>query len=326
MTGWIARHRVLVMGSVLLVVIVAGLRVASALLERSCTDTPPAERFVTVDGVALHVVERGSGHPVVFLHGDGGSVLDLLLSPVLEPLADRYRVIAVDRPGHGHSQPGHEVGSLREQARLVRGVVRELGAEDPVLVGHSRGATVVAAYLDAYAEEVGAAVSLGGDLLGEPDPGDYGVYRPVTWPVVGPTVVRTFYAPAVRAADHRLLRDGLDHAFAPEGPAPDGFVADTACRWVEVDSLRATYRLMEDTREVMPEVRRGYARLEVPWLLVHGSDDGNVPLADAVAADQQLPRSELRVLQGAGHALQFTRSDEVARAIDDAISLAERAW
>ena len=322
MAAWIARHRLLVAASLLVVATVAGLRVASIAIERSCADTPVAEAFVTVDGVAIHHLDRGAGHPVVLLHGDGGSVLDFAMSPVLDRLAEHHRVIVLDRPGHGYSDAAPPVGSLREQARLVRGTVRALGLEDPVLVGHSRGATVMAAYLDAYGEEVAAAVSLGGDLLGNPDPGDYGAYRPVTWPLVGPAVVEVFYAPAVRARDHRLLRAGLDHAFAPEGPAPSDYVAGYACRWVSVDTLEATYRLMEDTGSVMPDVRRGYAELTVPVFIVHGSDDGNVPLADATEAHGLLPTSALRVVEGAGHELQFTRPEDVIRAIDDAVEQA----
>jgi len=322
MAAWVGRHRPVAVTVVLLVVVVAGLRVASIAVERSCADTPVAEAFVTVDGVTLHHVDRGAGHPVVLLHGDGGSVLDLTMSPVVDRLAERHRVVVIDRPGHGHSDPAQEVGSLREQARLVRGAVQQLGLEDPVLVGHSRGATVMAAYLDAFGDEVAAAVSLGGDLLGTPDAGDYGAYRPVTWPVVGPAVVEVFYAPAVRAGDHRLLRNGLDRAFAPEGPAPSEYVAAYACRWVSVDNLEATYRLMEDTRAVMPEIRGRFGELRVPVLIVHGSADGNVPLADAVRAHELLPTSELRVLDGAGHEPQFTRPDDVIRAIDDAVTLA----
>ncbi len=322
MAAWVARHRLLVAVSALVVVTVAGLRVASIAIERSCAGTPVVEAFVTVDGVDIHHLDRGEGHPVVLLHGDGGSVLDFTMSPVIDRLAEHHRVIVIDRPGHGYSDAAQPVGSLREQARLVRGAVQALGLEAPVLVGHSRGATVMAAYLDVFGDEVGAAVTVGGDLLGNPDPADYGAYRPVTWPLVGPAVVDVFYAPAVRAADHRLLRDGLDRAFAPEGPAPTDYVAAYACRWVSVDTLEATYRLMEDTRTVMPEIRRGYGGLTVPVLIVYGSDDGNVPVSDAVEAHELLPTSELRLLDGAGHELQFTRPDDVARAIDNAVQLA----
>ncbi len=325
MIAWAARHRVMVAALVVLGAGVAWLTAANLAFHRSCTDQPgSAEEVVVVDGVAIHYVERGSGPPVVLLHGDGGSVLDFTLSPIVQQLATRYRVVVIDRPGHGHSDAAQPVGSLVEQARLVRGAVAALDLEDPVLVGHSRGATVMAAYLDAFGDEVAAAVSVGGDLLGTPDPADYGAYRPVTWPLIGPTVVEVFYRPAVRAADHRLLREGLDHAFAPEGPAPTPYVRAYACQWVSVSNLAATYRLMQDTRAVMPEVRGRYGELNVPVFIVHGRADGNVALAEAVRADELLADSELRVIDAAGHELPFTRPDAVTRAIDDAVARAGR--
>lgn len=321
MMAWATRHRVLVAVLVVLSAGAALLAAGNLAFHRSCADQPAAESFVVVDGVAIHYLDRGSGPPVVLLHGDGGSVLDFTMSPIVEQLATRYRVVVIDRPGHGHSDPAPQVGSLREQARLVRGAVAALDLDDPVLVGHSRGATVMAAYLDVFDDEVAAAVSVGGDLLGTPDPADYGSYRPVTWPLVGPTVVNVFYRPAVRAADHRLLRGGLDRAFAPEGPAPTPYVEAYACNWVSVSTLEATYRLMQDTSTVMPEVRGRYGELSVPVLIVHGRADGNVPVAEALRADDLLASSELRIIDRAGHELQFTQPDAVIQAIDDAVAL-----
>jgi hypothetical protein len=64
---------------------------------------PPKGAFVTVDGVRLHYVVRGSGRPVVFLHGNGAMVADMLISGVIDHAARQYRAIAFDRPGFGHS-------------------------------------------------------------------------------------------------------------------------------------------------------------------------------------------------------------------------------
>ncbi|MFU8841180.1 MAG: alpha/beta fold hydrolase [Nitriliruptoraceae bacterium] len=323
MRARVERHRLLVGVGLVLVLVGGGLWGSRVAFDRSCAGVPEPGAFVTVDGVRLHYLDRGSGPPVVLLHGDGGSVLDLTASPLVDLLADRARVVAIDRPGHGYSDPADTVGSLREQAALVRGAVRSLELTDPILVGHSRGATVVAAYLDAFGDEVAAAVSIGGDLLGEPDPGDYGAYRPATWPVVGPVVVDLLYPAAVRAGDHRLLRDALDRAFAPEEPAPSDYVTGYACRWTATSTLQATYRLMEDTRRTMPAIRAGYPELAVPVVLVHGDADGNVPLGDAERAHQLLATSHLRVIPGGGHELQFTRPEEVVGAIELARALAD---
>src|SRR5215212_11307414 len=70
---------------------------------RAERENPPSGRFVNIDGVRLHYVERGEGTPVVLLHGNGMTLQDFALSGVLELTAARYRVIAFDRPGYGYS-------------------------------------------------------------------------------------------------------------------------------------------------------------------------------------------------------------------------------
>jgi pimeloyl-ACP methyl ester carboxylesterase len=64
----------------------------------------PKGTFVTVDGVRLHYLERGSGPPVVFLHGNGAMVEDMLISGVIDRAASTYRAVVFDRPGFGHSE------------------------------------------------------------------------------------------------------------------------------------------------------------------------------------------------------------------------------
>src|SRR5690242_14794703 len=64
---------------------------------------PPAGRFVQIGDVRLHYVERGCGDPLVLLHGSGSMIQDFATSGLLTLAAGRYRVIAFDRPGYGHS-------------------------------------------------------------------------------------------------------------------------------------------------------------------------------------------------------------------------------
>lgn len=315
-----SRHPILVLSVAVLLMVVVGLRISTVRSERVCADQYPPQSVVVVDGIELHYVAAGQGDPVVLLHGDGGSALDITTSPVFARLAEHFWVIAMDRPGHGYSDGGEQATTLHGQAGLIHGALQALGVQRPVLVGHSRGASVVAVYLDEYPDQVAAAVSVGGDLWGEPDPDDYGVYRPGAWPLVGPLLVGLGYAPATRFDDYRLLRAGLDQAFAPEGPAPDRYVKAYACQWVTPSNIRTTYRLMQDTDETMPSIRARYPGLEVTVVIVHGDDDGNVAVSRARQAHQLLARSELRVLEGAGHMPHFTRPDDVVDAIHDAAS------
>jgi hypothetical protein len=60
---------------------------------------PPSGRFITVDGVRLHYLEKGEGPPVVLIHGNVVTAEDFVLSGVFDRLARNHRVIAFDRPG-----------------------------------------------------------------------------------------------------------------------------------------------------------------------------------------------------------------------------------
>jgi len=107
---------------------------------------PPMGRFVTVDGVRLHYIEKGEGPPVVLLHGNVVTAEDFDTSGVLDLVAKRHRVIAFDRPGFGYSDRPHgSAWSARVQADLLRDALVILGINRPVVLGHSWGAAVALA-------------------------------------------------------------------------------------------------------------------------------------------------------------------------------------
>src|SRR5512142_133461 len=71
-----------------------------SLLERSGVSVQ--SRFVSLTNIGkVHVLEAGSGPPVLILHGGAGIGAEHI--PLLAQLSKRYRVILPDRPGHGLS-------------------------------------------------------------------------------------------------------------------------------------------------------------------------------------------------------------------------------
>src|SRR5689334_251727 len=106
---------------------------AAALINRNLAkkaehDNPPAGRFLEVNGVRLHYVERGSGAPVVLLHGNGSMIQDFDSSGLIDLAAKDYRVIVFDRPGFGHSErPRGVVWTPNAQAELFRVALAQLG-------------------------------------------------------------------------------------------------------------------------------------------------------------------------------------------------------
>ena len=64
---------------------------------------PPIGRFLDVDGVRLHYIERGQGAPLVLIHGNGTLIQDFTINGLVDRLSDHYRVIVIERPGYGYS-------------------------------------------------------------------------------------------------------------------------------------------------------------------------------------------------------------------------------
>ena len=82
----------------------------------------PPGRFVEVDGVRVHYIARGKGRPVVLVHGNGTMAEDFVISGLVDQLATRYRVIAIDRPGFGHTdRPRWRIWTASAQAHLASG-------------------------------------------------------------------------------------------------------------------------------------------------------------------------------------------------------------
>ena len=135
----------------------------TARARRAEREHPPTGRFVEIDGVRLHYLERGVGPAVVLLHGNVVSAEDYVWSGVLDRVAERHRVVAIDRPGFGYStRPHGSVWSPAAQARLLRGTFAQLGLERPVVVGHSWGTLVALALALDHPEAVGGLVLLSG--------------------------------------------------------------------------------------------------------------------------------------------------------------------
>lgn len=93
--------------------------------------------------IATH--RQGSGKPLLLIHGLGGSWQSW--SPVLDALAAKRQVIAIDLPGHGESVAQADSGSFAGLARSVEEYIAQIGARDGLteidVVGTSLGGRLV---------------------------------------------------------------------------------------------------------------------------------------------------------------------------------------
>lgn len=104
----------------------------------------------------LNLIRRGSGRPLLLVHGLGGSWRSW--STILLALAEKREVIAVDLPGHGGTPAEADSGSFAGLARSLDAFIAEQGLIGVDIVGSSMGARLVLEL--ARRGRVGAVVSL----------------------------------------------------------------------------------------------------------------------------------------------------------------------
>jgi len=306
-------------GGVCVAIAASGLKLyTDYLVSQAEQRYPPQGSFVTVEGIPLHYVAAGAGHPVVLVHGDGGSVYDWTLS-IVDRLAREYRVVAFDRPGFGYSGRPLDGASPLVQARLIRGAMQALGLEQPVLVGHSRGGQVVMAYGLAYPDEVAGVVDLAGGVFFD-QPWAPLRNRLLLAPLVGRWLANTVFVPLGRGQ----VKAGLDAVFAPDGPTPPEYLDAYAAMLLRPGPLRAYADDQVNSAPALQRLIPCYAGLRVPLVILNGTADRSTPIEHARRLNTIVPRSELVELAGAGHEIMFFHAERVLEAIAAALRLAAR--
>jgi pimeloyl-ACP methyl ester carboxylesterase len=274
---------------------------------------PPKGRFLEVDGVRLHYLERGAGIPIVLVHGNVVSAEDYVLSGVFDQIAQRgHRVVAIDRPGFGYSDRPH--GTLwtpAAQAQLLRHAFNALGLERPVVVGHSWGTLVALALALDDPAAVGGLVLLSG------------YYKPTARldaplatlaaiPVIS-DVLRYTISPLLAGV---MLPFNLKAMFRPQ-PLPDQFRRDFPYGFpVRPWQIRAE---AQDALTMVPAaaaLQNRYSDLRMPVTIMAGTEDQIVDVdTHPVWFHEAVPGSELRLVPGMGHMFHYAVPEQVAEAV-----------
>ncbi|MFL6332857.1 MAG: alpha/beta fold hydrolase [Pyrinomonadaceae bacterium] len=268
---------------------------------------PPPGQFISVEGVRLHYVSKGTGRPVVLVHGGGGSVYDWTMS-VFDRMARDYHVVAFDRPGFGYSERPLGGAPAMTQARLIHTAVKALGIEKPVLVGHSRGGIVATAYALQYPEDVAGIITLGTEFFGEGDRTPLPI-RIVRVPVLGSLLVHTVFVPFGGGG----VEDALRETFSPETAAPplyiDAYVS-IMLRPKQLEAVADEQRCFaSDIKQLVPR----YGEITVPFLVVSGQEDANTSISHGRRFHDVVRTSRLVELPNTGHEIMFEHPDMVTK-------------
>lgn len=238
--------------------------------------------YLTVNGARTHVLDEGSGPPIVFVHGLGASFRNW--ERQFDEFAASHRCIAADTRGAGSSETGSAAYSLELFADDVVEVCAQLGVSDICLVGQSYGGLVAQTVALRHPGLVGRLVLIATGCYRRPDvpralPGllaecvKDGRALPVE------TILQAVYPASFRAGEPDVVRD-----FGRELSICDP--ADLLAKMTATQSL---------------DNRAALAGLDIPTLVIGGELDSMFAPADVRLISECLPQAELMIVAGAGH-------------------------
>jgi pimeloyl-ACP methyl ester carboxylesterase len=283
------------------------------LSRKAMRDNPPLGQFLDINGVRLHYVERGTGEPLVLLHGNGSMIQDFESSGLIDLAAKNYRVIVFDRPGFGHSnRPRDVIWTPVAQAELINKALEQLGVSHALVLGHSWGASVAIALALKHPALVRGLVLASGYYYPTVR-GDVVALSTPAVPLAGDVISHTV-SPMVSRLMWPLL---MAKIFGPQSVPKkfDGFPKELAVRPSQIRASAAESALMiPDAFNVQDQ----YKTLKMPVSIVAGEGDRLIDI------DQQSSRLHADVVQstfhrvpGSGHMVHQTATGSVMSAIDE---------
>lgn len=271
---------------------------------------PPEGEFVTIGGVRMHAVMRGTGPDIVLIHGLSGSARDFTFD-LAAILARSYRVIAIDRPGMGWSDPVIDGHTLATQAQIVRQAAFVLGAERPLVLGVSYGGSVALRWaLDA--PDTVAALVLAAPVSHPWKGGLSLFYHLTSTPLLKQLAIPLLAAWVPGAAVRKVVAE----VFAPD-PVPPGYMRHLGPEMtIRPASLNANGVQRRALRAEIEGQWSRYGEISCPVEIVHGTADTTVGLpihSERLAKD--VAGARLTRLDGTGHMPHHARIDDVLAAV-----------
>ena len=267
--------------------------------------------------IEIHYEDHGSGDPVVLIHGyplNGNS----WERQERELLAKGYRVISYDRRGFGRSsQPtvGYDYDTF---AADLNALLEHLDLSDTVLVGFSMGTGEVTRYLGSYGSaRVRKAALLGAipPYLRKTDDNPEGVDGAVFDQIKA----------AIATDRYAWFKDFFDNFYNTDKLMPERISEQAWQASFNVAAAASPFASYACVDTWLTDFRGDLAKIDVPVLVVHGTDDRILPFeATAARLPDLIDDVKLVAVEGGPHNIAWTHPDDVNDALLDFIGAPTR--
>ncbi len=257
--------------------------------------------LIGVGEIELDYERSGSGPPLLAIMGMSGTALSWG-EPFLSALREDHEVIVYDHRGVGASTPLSGAVTIAQMAEDAAGLLGALEIDSADILGISMGGMI--------AQEL---------ALGHP-----GLVRTLTLgctycggagsSLSSPEVIQRLTEAMMSGDRERALRVGWEVNVSPAYAADQGaweyFLELAGRRAVAVPVVMAQMQacMAHDTHDRLPG-------LQAPTLVIHGTEDQMLPVANGRLIAGLIPDAQLEILEGVGHLFFWERADQTAELI-----------
>lgn len=264
----------------------------------------------------LCYLDHGEGPAVLFIHGLLGSSRNW--AHLVDAVDDDHRLLAPDLFGHGASAKPLGDYSLGAHAATLRDLLDQLGIDRVTLVGHSLGGGIAMQFCYLFPERVERLVLVSSGGLGRAvSP----LLRSATLPGaewVLPLLASSWVRAGLETAGHGLAKVG----WKPRVDLTEAWNGFTSLH--DAQSRRA---FLATTRSVIDPGGQSVTAhdhlpmaVEIPTLIVWGTEDRVIPTWHAITAAQAITGSRVELFEGAGHYPHLEDPDRFAAVLRDFIA------
>ncbi|HYD49280.1 MAG TPA: alpha/beta hydrolase [Terriglobales bacterium] len=258
-----------------------------------------------LDGIALRVLQEGTGSDILMIHGSPGMLEDF--DAQARELRTTHRVTRYDRPGHGFSGDGGRY-SLAHNARTALALIEKLGLERTVVVGHSYGGSTALALAQMKSPRVAAVVVVDSAVYQRIRPINP-LYRLLRLPRFGLGLARLVPRGRIEAT----VAQSLAGEFKASAPSPQ-FTSLRTTVFSQPKVLHAVANEHWDSDGELARQSPGYGEIEIPVYIAAQADDPS-RRATAEKLGKQIARAEVLLVPASGHYVQVEQPAAITELI-----------
>jgi pimeloyl-ACP methyl ester carboxylesterase len=269
-------------------------------------------KSIKMDNLMINYTDTGSGTPVICLHGNPGCASDFSGADS----GDNFRIIALDRPGHGQSDryPSKK-NHLNEQTTFIKQFTAALGIESFILAGHSWGAFIALNYAMTYPKDVlsmilFAPIAFPRERVTSPSSG---LVRAMQNPFIGKPVT----ALLAGTAGKKAVTTAMENGFLP-ATMPDTYRNSILPGFTTPDAFRAMCEDKGDFEFQVMEKSKHYNTIKTKTRIVCGENDVVAPgTGQAIPLAAVLPNSTLLTIKNMGHQIPLQSKNSLVEQLKE---------